>query len=120
MANQKAQLIGTIISGPKSGKPATQTVTVIDTDANLAQFVQRNNATTISFPGDVEFTDFVMVANTATITRVVPVVDGNVVNERSMLTAFAADPKSARESRLPNGSWVLPMGSELSLISYTA
>lgn len=119
MADQKAQLIGTIISGPKKGKPATQTVTIKDVNDTEAEFVQRSNAKTISFPGDVLFTDLRMVANVAIITRVAPVVDGNVVNERSILTAFASDAKSTATDRFGPG-WVLPMGSELQLKSFTA
>jgi|SRR5688500_7670854 len=120
MANQSAQIIGSYVDGPKTGQPATQQVIIIDTNASLATFTQRNARTAITFPGDVEFTDFTMVANTATITRVAPVVDGDILNGYSMMTVYASDPKSDLKSRMPSGSWTLPEGSELGLESFTS
>ncbi len=120
MANQKAQLIGRYLSGPKTGQPATQQVIIIDTDANLATFTQRNARTAITFPGDVQFDDFTVIANTATITRVAPVVDGDILNGYSMMTAYASDPKSDQKSRFPASAWILAEGQELALESFTS
>lgn len=119
MANKTAILRGTYASGPKAGLPCDMPCTVIDTDANYATFTTRpGTPTVVSFGGDVDFYDLQLTGAVATITRVVPEVDGTLANEHSVIAAFAADPKTDTKDRF-GSPWRLPMGAMLALHSKT-
>lgn len=114
MANQTGVLRATYANGPKAGQPADLVVLVTDTTATAVQFVNRGSATSVTFPGDVVFTDFSLPAPTATVVRVIPQVDGDNKTSKTLLVAFLADPTGDRPTRF-GAPFTLPRGSIFSM-----
>lgn len=114
MANQTGVLRGIIANGVKAGQPADLVVLVTDTTATAVQFVNRGSATAVTYPGDVVFTDFSLPANTATVVRIIPQVDGDNKTSKTLLTAFLSDPTGSVATRFGQ-PFTLPRGSIFSM-----
>lgn len=112
MANQTAILRGV----GDSGKQWEQPVLVVDTTATAVQFPNYGTQTTWSVPERITFFDMVLPANTATVVRLNPQVNGDTKANKALLTAFLSNATTVAGTRFGQ-PFVVDVGANLGFIS---
>lgn len=115
MADQTAILYGKYLSGPQAGQDINLRVLAKDTDATLSQFPDLGSSITSWVPsGDVLVSDFILAANTATITRLKPLVD-TIEKAKQFLTAALSNLTTIPQTRI-GSAFVIKAGTTFQLI----